>query len=133
MKILHTSDWHLGHSLKGFDRHFEHQCFLDWLLVQLREQDVDALLVTGDIFDNANPSAAAQKQLYRFLQAAREAAPHLRVVMIAGNHDSPGRLEASSPLLDLFDTTVVGQTGRNGAGEIDLGALIVPLHVLSQI
>lgn len=128
MKILHTSDWHLGHSLKGFDRHFEHRCFLDWLLVQLREQNVDALLVTGDIFDNANPSAAAQKQLYRFLQAAREAAPHLRVVMIAGNHDSPGRLEAPSPLLDLFDTTVVGQTGRNGAGEIDLDALIVPLH-----
>jgi exonuclease SbcD len=128
MKILHTSDWHLGHSLKGFDRHFEHQCFLDWLMVQLREQVVDALLVTGDIFDNANPSAAAQKQLYRFLQAAREASPHLRVVMIAGNHDSPGRLEAPSPLLDLFDATVVGQTGRNGAGEIDLEALIVPLH-----
>ncbi|WP_367154795.1 metallophosphoesterase [Methylomonas sp. HYX-M1] len=54
MKILHTSDWHLGHTLKGF----EHQCFLDWLLLQLREQDIDALLVTGDIFDNANPSAA---------------------------------------------------------------------------
>ena len=128
MKILHTSDWHLGHSLKGFDRHFEHQCFLDWLLVQLREQDIDALLISGDIFDNANPSAAAQKQLYRFLQAAREAAPYLRVVMIAGNHDSPGRLEAPSPLLDLFDTTVVGQTGRNSAGEIDLESLIVPLH-----
>jgi len=128
MKILHTSDWHLGHTLKGFDRQFEHQCFLDWLLVRLREQDVDALLVTGDIFDNANPSAAAQKQLYRFLQAAREATPALRVVMIAGNHDSPGRLEAPSPLLDMFDTTVVGQTVRNADGEIDPAALIVPLH-----
>lgn len=128
MKILHTSDWHLGHSLKGFDRHFEHQCFLDWLLVQLREQDVDALLISGDIFDNANPSAAAQKQLYRFLQAAREASPYLRVIMIAGNHDSPGRLEAPSPLLDLFDTTVVGQTGRQTDGQIDLASLIVPLH-----
>lgn len=128
MKILHTSDWHLGHSLKGFDRHFEHQCFLDWLLVQLREQAIDALLISGDIFDNANPSAAVQKQLYRFLQAAREASPHLRVVMIAGNHDSPGRLEAPSPLLDLFETTVVGQTWRNGDGEIDLESLIVPLH-----
>jgi len=128
MKVLHTSDWHLGHSLKGFDRHFEHQCFLDWLLVQLREQDVDALLVTGDIFDNANPSAAAQRQLYRFLQAAREASPHLRVIMIAGNHDSPGRLEAPSPLLDLFDTTVVGQTARHADGQIDLASLLVPLH-----
>ncbi|MGZ8159339.1 MAG: metallophosphoesterase family protein [Methylobacter sp.] len=128
MKILHTSDWHLGHSLKGFDRHFEHQCFLDWLLLELREQDIDVLLVTGDIFDNANPSAASQKQLYRFLQVAREASPHLRVVLIAGNHDSPGRLEAPSPLLDLFETTVVGQTCRKDDGEIDLEALIVPLH-----
>jgi exonuclease SbcD len=128
MKILHTSDWHLGHSLKGFDRHFEHQCFLDWLLGQIRLQDIDVLMVTGDIFDNANPSAASQKQLYRFLQAAREAAPHLRVVLIAGNHDSPGRLEAPSPLLDLFETTVIGQTWRNADGEIDLDALIVPLH-----
>ena len=128
MKILHTSDWHLGHSLKGFDRYFEHQCFLDWLLLQIQEQDVDALLVTGDIYDKANPSAAAQKQLYRFLQAARQVAPHLQVVIIAGNHDSPGRLEAPAPLLDLFDTTVVGQTGRNAEGEIDLDELIVPLH-----
>ncbi|MCK9607477.1 MAG: exonuclease SbcCD subunit D C-terminal domain-containing protein [Methylomonas sp.] len=133
MKILHTSDWHLGHNLKGFDRHFEHQCFLDWLLGQIREQDIDVLLVTGDIFDNANPSAASQKQLYRFLQAAREAAPHLRVVLIAGNHDSPGRLEAPSPLLDLFETTVVGQTWRHADGEIDLDALIVPLYDRNEI
>ena len=128
MKILHTSDWHLGHSLRGFDRHFEHRCFLDWLLGLIREQDIDVLLVTGDIFDNANPSSASQKQLYGFLQAAREAAPHLRVVLIAGNHDSPGRLEAPSPLLDLFETSVIGQTWRNADGEIDLDALIVPLH-----
>jgi exonuclease SbcD len=128
MRIFHTSDWHLGHSLRGFDRHYEHQCFLDWLLGQIREQDIDALLVTGDIFDNANPSSASQKQLYRFLQAAREAAPHLRMVIIAGNHDSPGRLEAPSPLLDVFDTRVVGQTRRNQNGEIDLESLIVPLH-----
>jgi exonuclease SbcD len=128
MRILHTSDWHLGHSLRGFDRHYEHQCFLDWLLGQIRAQDVDALLVTGDIFDNANPSSASQKQLYRFLQAAREAAPHLQVVMIAGNHDSPGRLEAPSPLLDVFGARVVGQTRRNPDGEIDPDALTVPLH-----
>ncbi|MGR8952207.1 MAG: exonuclease SbcCD subunit D C-terminal domain-containing protein [Gammaproteobacteria bacterium] len=128
MRIIHTSDWHLGHSLRGFDRQFEHQCFLDWLLGRIREQDIDVLLVSGDIFDNANPSSASQKQLYRFLQAAREAAPHLRVVMIAGNHDSPGRLEAPSPLLDVFDTRVVGQTLRNPDGEIDTESLTVPLY-----
>jgi exonuclease SbcD len=128
MRIIHTSDWHLGHSLRGFDRHYEHQCFLDWLVGQIREQDIDALLITGDVFDNANPSSASQRQLYRFLQAARAAAPYLQVVMIAGNHDSPGRLEAPSPLLDVFDVRVVGQTRRNPDGEIDLDALIVPLH-----
>lgn len=72
MKIFHTSDWHLGQSLRGFDRYYEHQCFLDWLLAQIRTEDIDVLLVSGDIFDNANPSSASQKQLYRFLQAARE-------------------------------------------------------------
>lgn len=128
MKILHTSDWHLGQSLRGFDRHYEHQCFLDWLLLQIQTGDIDVLLVSGDIFDNANPSSASQKQLYRFLQAAREAAPNLRVVLIAGNHDSPGRLEAPSPLLELFETRVVGQTSRNRDGDIDFEALIIPLH-----
>ena len=128
MKILHTSDWHLGQSLRGFERHYEHQCFLDWLLAQIQTDAIDVLLVSGDIFDNANPSSASQKQLYRFLHAAREVAPQLRVVIIAGNHDSPGRLEAPSPLLELFDTRVVGQTRRHANGEIDLDALIIPLH-----
>ncbi|WAR43668.1 exonuclease SbcCD subunit D [Methylomonas rapida] len=128
MKIFHTSDWHLGQSLRGFDRYYEHQCFLDWLLAQIRTEDIDVLLVSGDIFDNANPSSASQKQLYRFLQAAREAAPHLRVVLIAGNHDSPGRLEAPSPLLARFETRVVGQTARIADGNIDLEQLIIPLH-----
>jgi len=128
LKILHSSDWHLGQNLRGYDRSYEHQCFLDWLLLQIQTNDSDALLVCGDIFDNANPSSASQKQLYRFLQAAREAAPHLRIVLIAGNHDSPSRLEAPSPLLDFFDTLVVGQTRRNPQGEINLEQLLIPLH-----
>lgn len=128
MKILHTSDWHLGQSLRGFDRYYEHQCFLDWLLACIQAEDIEVLLICGDIFDNANPSAASQKQLYRFLQAARELAPHLRVLMIAGNHDSPGRLDAPSPLLELFETHVVGQTRRDAHGNIDLESLIVPLY-----
>lgn len=128
MKILHTSDWHLGHSLKGYDRQFEHQCFLDWLAIQILDQAIDVLLITGDIFDNANPSAASQKMFYRFLQSVHVSSPHLQMVMIAGNHDSPGRLEAPSPLLDLFNTTVVGQTTRTPEGAVDLDALIVPLY-----
>jgi len=127
LKVLHTSDWHLGQTLRGFDRAYEHQCFLDWLVLQIRTLDIDALLVSGDIFDNANPSSLAQKQLYRFLHAAREAAPALRIVLIAGNHDSSGRLEAPAPLLDVFETTVIGQTRRTRDGAIDLESLLVPL------
>ncbi|MES2114379.1 MAG: exonuclease subunit SbcD, partial [Pseudomonadota bacterium] len=84
MRLLHTSDWHLGQSLHNFDRAYEHQCFLDWLLDTIVAQKIDALLIAGDVFDNANPSAASQRQLYRFLQQASERVPHLNLVVIAG-------------------------------------------------
>ncbi|MDD5033844.1 MAG: exonuclease SbcCD subunit D C-terminal domain-containing protein [Methylococcaceae bacterium] len=128
MRIIHTSDWHLGQTLHGFDRTYEHQCFLDWLLSQLESEQADVLLVTGDVFDNANPSSSAQRQLYRFLQAARHRLPHLNIVLIAGNHDSPGRLEAPAPLLEVFGTVVVGQVGRRGEDEIEIEKLVIPLR-----
>jgi DNA repair protein SbcD/Mre11 len=128
MRLLHTSDWHLGQTLHGHDRGREHQQFLDWLLATLVEHEIDALLVSGDIFDNANPSAASQAMLYRFLTAARGRVPHLNIVLIAGNHDSPGRLEAPAPFLEGFDARVVGVIGRDAAGEIDLERLLVPLR-----
>src|SRR4051812_14445721 len=119
MRLLHTSDWHLGQSLHNFERHHEHQHFLAWLLDTIVTEQADALLIAGDIFDNANPSAASQKQLYRFLQQARERVPHLNLVVIAGNHDSPGRLEAPGPLLEAHGTRVVGSVQRKADGEID--------------
>jgi len=128
MRLLHTSDWHLGQTLHNHDRTYEHQCFLDWLADTLVEERIDVLLVAGDIFDTANPSSSAQRQLYRFLQQARTRAPHLQVVVIAGNHDSPGRLEAPTPLLEAHGTIVVGNVLRRGDGEIDLERLLVPLH-----
>ncbi|MYN19190.1 exonuclease subunit SbcD [Rugamonas sp. FT107W] len=127
MRLLHTSDWHLGQSLHNFERTYEHQCFLDWLLDTIADEQADALLIAGDIFDNANPSSASQKQLYRFLQQAKERAPHLNLVIIAGNHDSPGRLEAPGPLLEAHGTRVVGTVQRKADGEIDLEPLVLPL------
>lgn len=127
MRLLHTSDWHLGQSLHNFERTYEHQRFLDWLLDTVAAEQADALLIAGDIFDNANPSAASQKQLYRFLQQARERVPHLNLVVIAGNHDSPGRLEAPGPLLEAHGTRVVGSVRRKADGEIDLEQLVLPL------
>jgi exonuclease SbcD len=128
MRLLHTSDWHLGQTLHNFERGYEHQCFLDWLLDTVVAERADALLIAGDVFDTANPSAAAQKQLYRFLQQARARAPLLDIVVIAGNHDSPGRLEAPGPLLEAHGTSVIGHIHRNDDGEIELERLVIPLR-----
>lgn len=127
MRLLHTSDWHLGQTLHNFDRTYEHGRFLDWLLDTLVAERADALLIAGDVFDNSNPSAASQRQLYRFLQQARARCPQLDIVIIAGNHDSPGRLEAPGPLLEAHGTRVVGHVVRDGDGNIDLERLVVPL------
>ena len=128
MKLLHTSDWHLGQSLNQFERSFEHAQFLAWLLDTLVTEQVDALLIAGDVFDNSNPSAASQSQLYHFLTEARRRLPRLNVVMTAGNHDAPGRLEAPAPFLALMDAVVVGLIGRPGEGvSIDLNRMVVPL------
>lgn len=127
MRLLHTSDWHLGQTLHNYDRGWEHQCFLDWLVETIVAEQADVLLVAGDVFDNANPSAQSQRQLYQFLQRARERAPWLQAVVIAGNHDSPGRLEAPSPLLQVHGATVVGNVVRGPDGEIDVARMLVPL------
>ena len=127
MRFLHTSDWHLGQTLHSFERTYEHQCFLDWLLETIITERIDALLIAGDVYDNANPSAASQKQLYRFLRQVKSAAPHLNIVIIAGNHDSPGRLEAPGPLLEGQDVSLVGNVLRNADGRIALERLVLPL------
>lgn len=128
MRILHTSDWHLGQEFHGFGREHEHAAFLDWLEDRLEEHAVDALLVAGDIYDSQNPSIAAQKQLFRFISRARRRMPELDVVLVGGNHDSAGRLEAPSPLLEEFGVRVVGSLPRDGDGRMDVDRLAVPLR-----
>lgn len=127
MRFIHTSDWHLGQTLHQFDRSFEHQAFLEWLSDTLVSEQADALLISGDIFDTANPSAAAQKQFYRFLQQSKARLPQLQIVIIAGNHDSPGRLEAPAPLLDEMNIRVTGFVPRLADGNINIASLLVPL------
>ncbi|KXV65992.1 nuclease SbcCD subunit D, partial [Gluconobacter japonicus] len=93
VKILHTSDWHLGHELSGHSREAEHDAFLGWLLDELEEQVCDVLLVTGDLYDMANPPVSAQQRLYAFIANARNRLPHLQIIMIGGNHDSALRID----------------------------------------
>ena len=112
MKILATSDWHLGNLFHGNDRLPEHKHFLQWLLVQIAEQKPDALLVAGDIFDNGNPSAAAQTVYYEFLADATHLCPNMQIIITAGNHDSASRLEAPRPLLARHHVEIRGNVRK---------------------
>lgn len=108
MKILHSSDWHLGVELEGHSRAEEQQHFLDWLLERLAKESIDVLLMAGDIFHQSNPSSAAQAMFYDFVQRL-SAIPTLRhAVFIGGNHDSAARLEAPTPLLVDRKVTLIG-------------------------
>ncbi len=127
MRLLHTSDWHLGHALYDTSREAEHAAFLGWLLETLEAQKVDALLVAGDIFDTANPSAEAQASWFRFIADARQRRPKLDIVVIGGNHDSAARLDAPDPLFKALEVRVVGGMPR-ARGEAVLERLLVPLR-----
>lgn len=128
MRLLHTSDWHLGQEFHGFAREHEHQAFLAWLADTLVEQRVDALVVAGDVYDSQNPPIAAQKQLYHFIADVRRRLPKLDIVLVGGNHDSAGRLEAPGPLLEPLGVRVVGCLPRGPDGTLDAERLAVPLH-----
>lgn len=128
LRLLHTSDWHLGHTLHGRDRRIEHAAFLDWLLEALVHAKADALLVAGDVFETANPPATAIRDLTTFLARVRRRLPALDVVIIAGNHDSAMRLDALAPMMGFADVHVVGGLPRTEDGELDLDRLLVPLR-----
>ncbi|TGV10788.1 exonuclease subunit SbcD [Alcaligenaceae bacterium 429] len=112
LTILHTSDWHLGRSLYGKKRYQEFEDFLNWMLTQLHEQQVDVLLIAGDVFDTTTPSNKAQELYYHFLQQVAQS-PCQHVVIIAGNHDSPSFLEAPKTLLKALQIHVVGSPSAN--------------------
>jgi len=128
MRVIHTSDWHLGHMLRGeVARVEEHLAFVDWLLAACIREAADVLLVTGDIFDSATPTAAAERTWFDFLAAARRALPAMDIVAIAGNHDSPARLGAASNLLRELGVHVVGSLPRRPDAEIDLDRVAIPV------
>lgn len=131
MKIIATSDWHLGNLFHGNDRLPEHKHFLNWLLDQLQLERPDALLIAGDIFDNANPSAAAQSVYYEFLAEATERCSGMSIIITAGNHDSASRLEAPRPMLVKHNVQIRGNVRRtwvDGAWINDYDDLIIPIE-----
>ncbi len=109
MNILHTSDWHLGHSLFGRRRHEEFRRFLDWLLETVHRERVDVLVMAGDVFDSALPGNPAQAAYYGFLRRLMTGGVCRHVVIVAGNHDSPAFLDAPAALLSAMDIHVTGR------------------------
>jgi exonuclease SbcD len=109
MRLLHTADWHLGARLADLPRLDEHAWFLDWLVELVRDQEVDALVVAGDIFDSGSPPAEARALFFRF--AARLAQEtRCRSYLLAGNHDAPAMLQAPAPVLAALGMTIIGDT-----------------------
>ncbi|MNQ38336.1 Nuclease SbcCD subunit D [compost metagenome] len=105
MRILHTSDWHLGQHFMGKTRQAEHQAFCTWLIEQVRVHEVDALLIAGDIFDTGAPPSYAREQYNRFIVELRGSGCEL--VVLGGNHDSVAMLGESKTLLAQLDTRVI--------------------------
>lgn len=106
MRILHTSDWHLGQHFMGKSRQAEHQALIDWLLEQVDVHAVDAVLIAGDIFDTGAPPSYA-RELYSHLVVRLHRAG-VALLLLGGNHDSVATLGESRALLAVLNTTVVG-------------------------
>lgn len=117
MKVLHTSDWHLGRSLYTKKRYEEFEAFLNWLVDTIQQEGVDVLVVAGDVFDTGTPSNYAQKLYYQFLHAAAASCCR-HVVVVGGNHDSPTFLNAPQVLLQALDVHVVGCATEDAADEV---------------
>ena len=109
MRILHTSDWHLGRSLLGKRRYTEFSLFLDWMLQCIEQHQIEVLIIAGDIFDTTTPSVTAQDQYYNFLARAATQSSCQHIVVIGGNHDSASFLNAPGAILKNLDVHVVGQ------------------------
>ncbi|RQO68272.1 exonuclease subunit SbcD [Aquitalea sp. FJL05] len=105
MRILHTSDWHLGQHFMGRSRQAEHQALIDWLLLQVTQQAIDAVLLAGDIFDTGAPPSYARELYNQLVVRLHEA--RCQLVLLGGNHDSVATLEESRPLLAYLGCTVV--------------------------
>ena len=120
MRILHTSDWHLGQHFIGKSRAAEHQAFFHWLKQQIITLDVDVVLVAGDIFDTATPPSYARELYHQLIVDLQPTG--VQLVLLGGNHDSVAVLQESASLLKCLHTTVVP------GYHTDINAHLVPLH-----
>jgi exonuclease SbcD len=109
MKILHTSDWHLGQSFFTKSRKEEHQGFIDWLLQLVATEQIDAVIIAGDIFDTGTPPSYAREMYNQFVVDMQKL--NCVLVVLGGNHDSVSTLNESKQILACLNTFVVASTG----------------------
>lgn len=133
MRFLHTSDWHLGQQFFYMKREREHRAFLQWLVALIQTEQIELVLLAGDVFDTGTPANYALQLYYDFLRQAH--ALNCQVIVVGGNHDSAATLNAPSALLDALKVTVVGDRRdpaeavipvKNDAGEITALVCAVP-------
>ena len=133
VKLLHTSDWHVGRTIRGRSRADEHRAVLAEIARIAAEESADLVLVAGDVFDVSAPSPESERIVYQALLALAEVAP---VLVVAGNHDHPRRLEAVAPLLELGRVTVRAMPARPEDGGLvrfpGLNTRVALLPFLSQ-
>jgi exonuclease SbcD len=127
MKLIHTGDWHLGHVLFGYDRTAEQRAFLQQLSELVASEQPDVLVVSGDVYHYSAPSATTQRMYTDAMLTIHQSCPAMRVVVIAGNHDSPSKLEIDSSLWQQFGVHVIGSIERTPNGEVDLKRHIIPV------
>lgn len=108
MKLIHTSDWHIGQTLHQYSRDDEHKYFFNQLKNIILEEEPDVLIVSGDIFHSATPTVVSQRLYYHTLVELSRLHDDLQIIVVAGNHDSPSRLEAPRELWEAFNVTVIG-------------------------
>ncbi|MEH0834707.1 exonuclease subunit SbcD [Pectobacterium cacticida] len=116
MRIIHTADWHLGQYFYSKSRAAEHQAFLHWLITQVVQHEVDAVIVAGDIFDNGSPPSYAREMYYRFVVELQRTGCQL--VILGGNHDSVAMLNESRDVLACLNTQVVASASDDPAQQV---------------
>ena len=141
MKILHTSDWHLGHEFYNYKRKDEFVHFFSQLRQIIVEQQPDAMLVSGDVYHSTVPDIATQTMYTETMLTLHEACPEMEIVVTAGNHDSASRLEIDRSLWSRFHVRVVGGLSRSADGVCyddhvfrigDKGFVVAVPHVFKQ-
>ncbi|WP_405199283.1 exonuclease subunit SbcD [Christiangramia sp. LLG6405-1] len=119
MKIVHTADWHIGKKLHKHDLSEDFDLFINWLTKFIEVEKVDLLLISGDIFDLANPSSEARRQYYRALIRLQKL--NCKIIATGGNHDSPAMLDAPQEIMRALDLSVIGGLPQ------DLDEVIIPV------